>query len=271
MNKTVLQPEEKKLVKELFWYSFPLECCYNYERQQALGFCISMWPAIKRFYPAKEEQSDALVRHMAIFNTTPHVSSTISGVAAAMEQEASQNPAFDKDSINSVKVGLMGPLAGIGDSFFWGTFRIIATGIGISMAQAGNPMAPIVFLVLYNIPHILVRYFGAKLGYQFGTSLMSNLNSNDIIQTISKAATIVGLVVIGGMAASMVNVSTGVEFVLNDTAFKLQDYFDQIMPLILPLLYTFWMFKLLQKGKKSSTILLVTIAIGIIGALIGFF
>ena len=75
----------------------------------------------------------------------------------------------------------MGPLAGIGDSFFWGTIRIIAAGIGISLAQQGSPIAPLVFLLLFNIPHILVRYFGCKFGYAFGTNLLSNLNSNGII------------------------------------------------------------------------------------------
>ena len=121
MNKVLINSEDKKLVNELFWNSFLLEASYNYERQQALGFCVGMWPAIKRFYKTKDEQGKALVRHMAIYNTTPHVSSAIAGVAAAMEREASLNQDFDTNTINSVKVGLMGPLAGIGDSFFWGT------------------------------------------------------------------------------------------------------------------------------------------------------
>ncbi|MDM3825333.1 PTS system mannose/fructose/sorbose family transporter subunit IID, partial [Proteus mirabilis] len=89
-----------------------------------------------------------------------HVSSAIAGVAAAMERESSLNQNFDTNTINSVKVGLIGPLAGIGDSFFWGTIRIIAAGIGISLAQQGSPIAPLLFLLLFNIPHILVRYFG---------------------------------------------------------------------------------------------------------------
>ena len=181
MNKVELSKDEKALVNELFWSSLPLEASYNYERQQALGFCVGMWPAIKRFYTTKEEQADALVRHMAIYNTTPHVSSTISGIAAAMEKEASLNPEFDASAINNVKIGLMGPFAGIGDSFFWGTFRVIAAGIGISLAQQGSPLAPIVFLLLFNVPHIIVRYFGCKLGYQFGSNLMSNLKDSTII------------------------------------------------------------------------------------------
>lgn len=271
MSKVKLNKEDSKLVNELFWNSFLLEASYNYERQQALGFCVGMWPAIKRFYKTKEDQAKALVRHMSIYNTTPHVSGCISGVAAAMEKEASVNDQFDVNAINSVKVGLMGPLAGIGDSFFWGTFRIIAAGIGISLAQQQSPLAPIVFLLVFNIPHIIIRYLGTKYGYMFGTNLMVNLKDNGIIQTISKAATIVGLMVIGGMSASMVSMNTSLSFTIGETAFTLQSYLDQIFPLLLPFAYTLLMLWLLKKGLKSSHILLITILVGILGAIVGIF
>ena len=90
-EKTALSTDDKKLVKELFVNSFFLENCYNYERQQGLGFALAMWPAIKRFWHTKEERAAALTRHMAIFNTTPHVVGAISGVSAALEREASEN------------------------------------------------------------------------------------------------------------------------------------------------------------------------------------
>ena len=159
MSKQKMSAEDKKMVNGLFWNSFLLEASYNYERQQALGFSVGMWPAIKRFYKTKEGQAEALKRHMAIFNTTPHMVSVISGVTAAMEKEASENKDFDKDIINNVKVGLMGPLAGIGDSFFWGTLRIIAAGIGLSLAQQGSVLGAILFLIIFNVPHLLIRYY----------------------------------------------------------------------------------------------------------------
>jgi len=270
-NKTILNSEDKKLVKSLFWHSFLLEASYNYERQQALGFAVGMIPAIKRFYKTKQEQAEALVRHMSIYNTTPHVSGMIAGVAAAMEGEASTNKNFDRQSINSVKVGLMGPFAGIGDSFFWGTFRIIASGIAISLAQQGSSIAPIVFLILFNIPHLLVRYYGTKFGFMFGTDLMTNMKTGGILQTISKAATIVGLMVIGAMSASMVKLTTAFQFEIGEGIFPLQNYIDQIFPLLLPLLYTLAMLGLLKKGYKSSTILFITIGFGILGTFLGLF
>ena len=270
MSKTgKLNKDEKQLVREIFWNSFLLEASYNYERQQALGFAVGMWPAIKRYYHTKEEQAEALTRHMAIFNTTPHVVSAISGVATVLEKQASENPDFDKSIINNVKIGLMGPLAGIGDSFFWGTIRVIASGIGISLAQQGSILGAILFLILFNVPHLLVRYYGALWGYKFGTGLMSNASDSGIIQTLSKAATIVGLMVIGGMSASMVVMKTPFTFTISETTFALQGYIDQIFPMLLPLLYILAMFGLLKKGAKSTTILLVTIVVGIVGAFFG--
>lgn len=269
-NQTMTQ-EDKKMVNGLFWNSFLLEASYNYERQQALGFSVGMWPAIKRFYKTKEERAEALKRHMAIFNTTPHLVSFISGVTAAMEREASQNQDFDKDIINNVKVGLMGPMAGIGDSFFWGTLRIIASGIGLSLAQQGSVLGAILFLVIFNVPHLLLRYYGTVIGYQFGAGIMGSSKNSGILKMISKGASIVGLMVIGAMSASMVAMSTPLSFTIGETAFGLQGYLDQIFPLLLPLLYTLAMFGLLKKGWKSTTILLITIAVGVAGSLLHIF
>lgn len=270
-NKVVNTADEKKLFREIFWYSFHLEASYNYERQQALGYAIGMWPAIKRYYPTKEGQAEALTRHMAIFNTTPHVTPLITGVATAMEKQAAVDPTFDKDSINSIKVGLMGPFAGIGDSIFWGTLRIIAIGIALPLAQQGNVIAPLLFLLLYNIPHFIIRYFGGVFGYNFGTNVLSKASDSGIIQKVSQAANIVGLMIIGAMIASMVNLNTTLSLTISDTVFTIQQYLDQIFPKLLPLLFTLWVWKMFKKGKSSTYILLFTIAFAIVGVLIKVF
>ena len=266
-----LSQEEKKLIHSLFFNSFLLEACYNYERQQALGFAVGIYPAIEKYYDKKEDRVEALERHMAIYNTTPHVSSAISGITASLEKEASQNPDFDKSIINNVKVSLMGPLAGIGDSIFWGTIRVIAAGIGISLAQQGSILGPILFLILFNIPHLLVRYYGTVIGYKMGVGMLSGLSGNTVIKKISKAAGIVGLIVIGAMSASMVKLQLATNFTIGESEFQIQNYLDQIYPLLLSLLYTLAMFALLKKGFKSSTILLITILIGILGVAVGLF
>ena len=263
--------EENKLFKEMFFSSFILENCYNYERQQALGYAVAMWPAIKRFYKTKEAQAQALVRHMEIFNTTPHLVSFIMGVTAAIEKKASETKNFDYSIINNVKVGLMGPLAGIGDSFLWGTIRVIATGIALSMAQQGNILAPIVFLVLFNVPHLIIRYFGTAWGYKFGVSMISNAGDMNIMQKISKAANIVGLAVVGAMTASMVDLKTAFSFTISEQAFEIQKYLDQIFPGILALGYTMLMFYFLQKKKSATFLLLFTIVFAFVGTFIKAF
>ena len=230
--------DEKKFFREMFWNSFILENSYNYERQQALGFALGMWPAIKRFYHNKKDQAKALSRHMEIFNTTPHLVPAITGVASALEKKASEDPDFQVDIINNIKVSLMGPLAGIGDSFFWGTLRVIATALALPLAKEGNVLGPILFLVAFNVPHLILRYYSGVLGYELGTNLLTNISSSTIFNKISKAATIIGLMVIGAMSAQMVILQTPLEFHFGKTAFKLQTYIDQIFPLLLPLLYT---------------------------------
>lgn len=267
-EKNALAADDKKLVNELFLNSFFLENCYNYERQQGLGFAIAMWPAIKRFYKTKEERAAALTRHMAIFNTTPHVVSAITGVSAALEKEASQNPEFDTSIINNVKVGLMGPFAGIGDSFFQGTLRIIASGIGISLCQQGSILGPLLFLLIFNVPHIVIRYLLTLVGYRSGTNLVAGAGG-DLLQKLSKGATIVGLMVIGGMSASMIAMGTPLAVTIGESTFEMQAYLDQIFPCLLPLLYVGLMFGCLKKGMKSTGILLLTIAVALVGTFLG--
>ena len=263
-----MKHEEKKLIHQLFWRSFALEGSFNYEKMQALGFAWAMFPAIKLYCKTPQEQVEALKRHTAFFNITPNICTFSLGMAASMEKEYAQKKDMDPATINAVKVSLMGPLSGIGDSFFWGTLRIIAAGIGLSLAQQGSVLGAILFLIIFNVPHLLIRYYGTVLGYQFGAGLMSNSKSAGILKMISKGASIVGLMVIGAMSASMVAMKTPLTFTIGETAFELQGYLDQIFPLLLPLLYTLAMFGLLKKGCKSTTILLITIAVGVIGSLL---
>ena len=139
----------KNDMRSVFWRSFPLQASFNYERMQNVGFCYSLLPVLKRLYPEKKEASEALKRHLSFFNTTPQLVTFITGACIAMEEENKKSgDQFDIESIAALKAALMGPIAGIGDSFFWGTFRIIAAGIGCGLAAQGSILGAILFLLV---------------------------------------------------------------------------------------------------------------------------
>jgi PTS system sorbose-specific IIC component len=122
------------------------QASFNFERIHGLGFCYDMIPAIKRLYPLKEDQVAALKRHLVFFNTTPAVCGPVLGVTAAMEEARANGAAIDDGAINGIKVGLMGPLAGVGDPLVWGTLRPITAALGASLALSGTFLGHSLFL-----------------------------------------------------------------------------------------------------------------------------
>ena len=148
----------KSDINKVFWRSFTVNASFNYERQMNQGAQYALSPILRKLYPDKKELGEALQRHAEFFNTTPMLCTFIFGIAAAMEEENATQEDFDPNTINSIKAGLMGPLAGIGDSVFWGTLRPLAGGIACSLALTGNLFAPFLFLLLFNIPNVLVRF-----------------------------------------------------------------------------------------------------------------
>ena len=128
-----------------------LQGSWNYERMQNGGWAFSIIPAIKKLYKTEEERSAALKRHLEFFNTHPYVASPVIGVTLALEEERANGAEVDDAAIQGVKVGMMGPLAGVGDPVFWFTVRPILGALGASLAMTGNIMGPILFFVLWNV------------------------------------------------------------------------------------------------------------------------
>ena len=135
-----IQLTKKDRFSVAFRHQF-LQGSWNYERMQNGGWCYSMIPAIKRLYPRKEDQIAALKRHMAFYNTHPYVSAPVAGVTLALEEDRANGAKIDDEAIQGVKVGMMGPLAGIGDPAFWFTLRPILGAMGASLALSGSIMA----------------------------------------------------------------------------------------------------------------------------------
>ena len=267
-----ISPESKITKKDFnqcFWRSLTLDSSWNYERMQNIAYCYMMAPIIRRLYENKEDRAAALKRHLEFMSVTPHISTLLVGISGAMEEENAKNPDFDENSINAVKSSLMGPMAGVGDSFFWGTLLLIAAGVGVSLASQGNIMGPILFFLIINIPHFILRYLCLDKGFKYGTQFFKDISSGGIITKITEAATMLGLMVIGGMTAANVNFNLAINVGSGDWAEPLQNYLDEIMPGLLPAALFGIMYWLLGKKVKTTTILIAVMVICIILSAIG--
>jgi len=259
----------RKTIRSLFFRSMALEANFNFETWQNSGFAFSMIPILKKLYTTKEKMSAALTRHLQFFNTSPYGSTLILGITAAMEARKSKSEDFDEESINAMKTGLMGPLAGVFDSLFWGTFKVIAAGVGASLAIKGNVLGPVLFLLIFNVPHLLLRYQLTFIGYNTGTRFLQNLAKTNVMDKLTVGSSILGLMVIGAMTATLMNITTPITLGSSNTATTLQSILDQIVPNVIPLGLTFLTYSLVKKNIKPTWLLLGLLVAGFVGSMAG--
>lgn len=272
MNNTKMMPDKGSNFKkylQFFWRSWAIQASWNYERQMNMGFLYGIVPTLDRLYPDEtdpvqaEYKKEAYERHMAFYNCTPQTSAFVLGLASSMEEQyAADREHFNPDTINAVKTSLMGPLSGVGDSFFQGTVRVIAFGLGISLAQQGSILGPILAILISLIPAWLVTWFGGKLGYTMGSKYLTKLQSGNLMDQLMYICGVVGLMVIGAMVASMVGITTPIQF--ESTGLVLQDIVDGILPQAFSLGVTMLMYYLIRKRVSTGWLLLICIVGGII-------
>lgn len=244
---------------------------FNFERMQSMGFCVSMIPTIKRLYSKKEDQAAALKRHLEFFNTQPWVGSAIMGVTAAMEQERA-NGAKDVDdaAISGVKVGLMGPLAGVGDPIFWGTLRPVLAALGAGIALTGSILGPLLFFILINVIRAITRWYGFKYGYEKGTEIVSDMGGGRL-QKITQGASILGLFVMGSLVSKWTSINVPLELTRyknqlgEEVVVTLQGVLNDLLPGLLALLLTFLCMYLLRKKVNAMVIIFGLFGVGILG------
>lgn len=244
---------------------------FNFERMQSMGFCVSMIPTIKRLYSKKEDQAAALKRHLEFFNTQPWVGSAIMGVTAAMEQERA-NGAKDVDdaAISGVKVGLMGPLAGVGDPIFWGTLRPVLAALGAGIALTGSILGPLLFFILINVIRAVTRWYGFKYGYEKGTEIVSDMGGGRL-QKITQGASILGLFVMGSLVSKWTSINVPLELTRyknqlgEEVVVTVQGVLNDLLPGLLALLLTFLCMYLLRKKVNAMVIIFGLFGVGILG------
>ncbi|MBE8527931.1 PTS mannose transporter subunit IID [Amycolatopsis sp. H6(2020)] len=243
---------------------------FNFERMQAIGVCVSMIPAIRRFYTKKEDRAAALGRHLEFFNTQPWIASPIFGVTAAMERQKSEGEDISAADVTNVKVGLMGPLAGVGDPLFWGTARPVLAALGASLAMSGSILGPLLFFVVLNIIRIATRWYGFRLGYQKGVQVVSEVGGNTL-KRLTQIASVMGLFVMGALVSKWTTVN--IPFVLSEytqsdgkhVTNTVQSVLDSLLPGLVPLLLTFLCMWLLRHKVNAIWIIFGMFAVGILG------
>lgn len=248
---------------------------WNFERMQAMGFCHSLIPIIKRLYNGRtEEIKNALKRHLVFYNTTPFVSNAILGITIAMEEERANGAQIDDNTINAVKVGLIGPLAGVGDPLIWGTLRPMVAAVGATMAMTGSVMGPLLFFILYNVIRIAIMWFALKIGYEKGLNILEDLKGN-MLQKLTEGASILGLIVIGALVTKWTHIDIPLvvsQFTAQDgktVVTTVQTILDQLSPGLVPLLLTFACMKVLKKGVTPIAVIFGMFVIGIAGSALG--
>lgn len=259
-----------------FWrYIFLFQCGWNYERMQSVGYCYSMLPILKKTRPGPEEFKEAFLTNLNFFNTNPVVGAPlILGAHIALEEAGAS-----LETTEGLKVGLMGPLAGVGDTLVWALYNSIIFSIGSVMALQGNVLGPILVILLVFFPYLAVRYWQFFWAYNQGTSLVAQLGGG-AIQRITELATIAGLIVVGGFAPSIVRLSTPLKWSRDVTlrgetvtqTVEVQPQLDAILPYMLPVIVTGLTYYLLKKKGWSPTRAIgVLIAVGFIGGALGIF
>ena len=204
--------------KKVWWRSTFLQGSWNYERMQNLGWAYALIPAIKKLYTSKEDRAAALQRHLEFFNTHPYVAAPIIGVTLALEEERANGAEIDDTAIQGVKIGMMGPLAGVGDPVFWFTIRPILGALGASLAMAGNIVGPLLFFFGWNIIRMAFLWYTQELGYRAGSEITKDL-SGGIIQKITKGASILGMFILAVLVERWVSI----RFTVNLPSTKLSE------------------------------------------------
>lgn len=280
-----------------------LQGSWNYERMQNGGWAFTLIPAIKKLYKTKEDRSAALERHLEFFNTHPYVASPIIGVTLALEEERANGAPIDDVTIQGVKVGMMGPLAGIGDPVFWFTVKPIIGALAASLAMSGNVLGPIIYFVAWNAIRMAFMWYTQELGYKAGSKITDDL-SGGLLQDITKGASILGMFILGSLVNRWVSVkftptvssvkldkgayidwnnlpsgAQGIKKALEGQAAglslsdhkvtTLQDNLDQLIPGLAALLLTLFCMWLLKKKVSPIIIILGLFVIGVVFHLIG--
>lgn len=255
----------EKSIKRTAWRLITsFQACENYEREQAYDYLYCMLPTLGETYKDDpEELKKRLQAHNEFFNCNPVFTGPILGITTAMEENR-----VEEDAIQSLKVGLMGPLAGVGDTLVFTIYISILFSIGASLASQGSILGPILVIPLTFVPLFLCRYFGTIVAYRKGMESIDQITS--ALGKVTTIAQKIGLIVIGAMSVLLVSAKTPISIAVGDATIAVQDKLDMLLPGLLPLCFVFACYQLLVKAKWSPVkVLLLLMVVGFVLGAIG--
>jgi PTS system mannose-specific IID component len=255
----------------LLWFCFSL-ASETWERKQGLNFGTAMTPSLKKLYKDDPEGlKEGLTRELQFFNTESVFGACIPGVALAMEEQKALGAPIKGESIAAVKTGLMGPLAGIGDSIDWGLMYILIIALCLPAAANGNGFVAVLPPIIFGIWGIIVAYFMFNLGYKSSVKSAQSLLKGGLFSSMIPVLTVLGMFMIGAMAAAYVTVSTPLEISLGSGlgSVPIQRTLNSIVPGILPLCAVFISYFVTKKFQRFVITALVMLGIGILLGCLG--
>lgn len=250
----------------ILWHTFS-ETSLNFERLQALAYCNSMIGILKKLYPKKEDLSVALQRHLVMYNTQANWGAVINGITIALEEQiALSNDEQTKNSsmefITGLKSGLMGPLAGIGDSLDFGTLRPIVIGICVPFVMSGSVLASFIPLIYQVVYMFFCGKILINIGYEKGRDSIMNILQSGKIHKIIDGFGMFGLFMMGALSATYVKITTPLIITTNGgNSINIQQTLDSIIPCFLPILAVFAIYFYIKKFGPHYLRILLTVVI----------
>ncbi len=264
-NLTPAQPLDKKTLNKMVWRSLNLQASFNYERMQAAGWLYCILPGLEKIHTDKDDLSTSMQHNLEFFNTHPFLVTFVMGIILSLEQQKA-----DIGTIRAVRVAAMGPLGGIGDAIFWFTLVPITAGITANMAINGSLAGPILFLLIFNIVQMAVRFWLMNWSYELGSKAIEILTSN--AKEFTRAASMLGVFIVGALTSNYGGTTVSLTIANGDSPIVIQDILDGVLPKLIPLGITLGLYFLIKKkGWTPVACIGLLLVVGLLGALVGIF
>lgn len=266
-----ISTEDNAVLRKMFIMSHSVFMNFNMTKMEANCFTNTMAPAIEQVYVDDPEgKRDAYLRHQAFFNTHAVALDFIAGLSYALEKDCAEGKVSGQ-TIEAIKASLMGPTAGLFDSLFFNCLRVIGAGIAIGLCSQGNIAGTFIFILLYGVTQSILKWFLLKAGYTLGTSFIDSIYNSGLMQVATKAASILGVMMVGCMTATTVGFPLNWTVTIGDTSLVVLDLFESIYPGILSVAIVLIMLAFIKKGVRPIVLIFGLLIFCLLGAAVGIF